>query len=407
MSSIIICHKNTCAGKRCRLSSITGSAFCKRHTIDILVTIRSKIVEHVFAKQMLVINRLLALPQPEQRTPAWFELRKSRITASEASKCILFDEHLAELAARGIILASPEKFKVGKSYCNPYESRNKYMSCKADLSPKPTIEQRFVEWGVCYEPITTRIYELMYNTKVYEFGLLPHSTIPFIGASPDGISTDLIMLEIKNPFTNRPVGAPAIYYWIQMQMQMEVADLWQCDFFDVRIREFRNKDVFLADTEHEWKGCAIKSSWYENDDDEEPKSDYFYTDFTKPWAFQEDEIWNWLSKQTRDETLSRVFGTTTTTARYWYVDEISCRRIDRDKEWFHNTALPQLEATWKDICTLSAGTDPELHEKVVKRIKLHSHIPKALTPTMQSITDTSNKRQQLLILCSSDDDEMD
>lgn len=388
-----LCHKITKAGKRCRMSCILKSAFCKRHTYHDMSGIHSAI--HTL--HMIVLFRLHQLPQPEQRSEEWFEMRKGRITASEAGKCIIFDKHLADLAARGVILASPDKFKIGKSYCNPYESRNKYMAVKAGITPAPVVAQHFVEWGVCFEPVTTHIYELLNNTKVHEFGLLPHPSISFIGASPDGISDDLIMLEIKNPYTNRPVGAPAIYYWVQMQMQMEVADLDSCDFFDVRIRTFENKQAFLDDIKYEWKGCVVKTTKYDPvcDDD---VTDYFYPMFTKPWCDQEKEIWEWLMKQSRNDVLSRVFGNIQTEIRYWYVDEMSCRRIERDKQWFHNVALPQLHQTWDDIQTLKNKTDEEFYNKVTSRLK---HVK----PFRDEVVPQKDEKTSLLFISSSDDED--
>ena len=79
-------------------------------------------------------------------------------------------------------------------------------------------------------------YEKVYNTRLYEMGCMKHPTLAFLGASPDGINClenhPLYgrMLEIKNPVSREITGVPKDEYWVQMQLQMEVANLDRCDF---------------------------------------------------------------------------------------------------------------------------------------------------------------------------------
>ena len=49
--------------------------------------------------------------------------------------------------------------------------------------------------GQKYEPISIMFYENMYKTRIKEFGCIQHSrSMPFIGASPDGINIIKIIL---------------------------------------------------------------------------------------------------------------------------------------------------------------------------------------------------------------------
>ena len=48
--------------------------------------------------------------------------------------------------------------------------------------------------GTKYEPVATTAYEIRNNTSVIEFGCLPHPIYTELGASPDGITPDCIML---------------------------------------------------------------------------------------------------------------------------------------------------------------------------------------------------------------------
>ena len=98
------------------------------------------------------------------------------------------------------------------------------------------------------------IYEKIHNTKVGEFGCIKHDNLSFLKASPDGINIDPKnklygrMLEIKNPTTRKISGVPKKEYWVQMQIQMEVWDLNECDFLETSFKEYENEEEFLKDT---------------------------------------------------------------------------------------------------------------------------------------------------------------
>ena len=51
--------------------------------------------------------------------------------------------------------------------------------------------------GERYEDVAREIYEQRYNTKVYETGLCIHPEHKWLGGSPDGITIDGILIEIK------------------------------------------------------------------------------------------------------------------------------------------------------------------------------------------------------------------
>jgi hypothetical protein len=112
-----------------------------------------------------------------------------------------------------------------------------------------------LHWGQKYEPLSVKYYEHVYGTKIEDFGCIQHDTYHFIGASPDGINIEpssLIygrMLEIKNPVSREIDGVPKKEYWVQMQQQMEVCDLDECDFLETKFIEYANEDEFNKDGE--------------------------------------------------------------------------------------------------------------------------------------------------------------
>ena len=49
---------------------------------------------------------------------------------------------------------------------------------------------------------------------------------------------DMVDLLDKNPTTRKLSGTPKKEYWIQMQLQMEVWDLDECDFLETVFKEY-------------------------------------------------------------------------------------------------------------------------------------------------------------------------
>ena len=179
---------------------------------------------------------LINLPQPVQKSPEWFALRNNMVTASSCGSV------LGECKYQTIKETTLEKI-FGKEFK----------------------ENKFVYHGKKYEKIATMIYEVIYNSKVGEFGLIPHQKINFLGASPDGVSMSLTldgkpnqllgrMLEIKCPPARAILNTGKIkgdicpsYYWIQVQIQLECCDLSECDFWQTHLIEYKGEKEFIVD----------------------------------------------------------------------------------------------------------------------------------------------------------------
>ena len=199
------------------------------------------------------IQRLRAILQPEQRTPEWYQFRWNLITASNAWKAfenqttvnqLIFEKCqplVTAVAAGEAVITTPET--------------------KTIVEKKPVNLQSPMHWGQKYEPVTVMLYEAAFHTTVEEFGCIQHPQFSFIGASPDGINVDKKsdrygrMLEIKNVVNREITGIPKKEYWVQMQLQMEVCDLDECDFLETKFTEFENFASFAA-YEHD-KGIII------------------------------------------------------------------------------------------------------------------------------------------------------
>ena len=184
------------------------------------------------------ITRLQYKKQYEQRTPEWYDIRRSLITASSAA-CLLnrnsdtCDQYINEYKLHDV-------FDKNNKCCNPYSSKNNYF---LDKCKQGTFTGNVATyWGQKYESVVTDLYSNLYNTHVIEFGLLIHDTLHWLGASPDGITIDGVMIEIKCPFRRKITGIPPLYYWIQVQLQLEVCGLEYCDFVEYEFTEFISED---------------------------------------------------------------------------------------------------------------------------------------------------------------------
>lgn len=287
------------------------------------------------------IDYLLSVPQPPQRTAEWYEFRHKYLTASSIWKAFI----------------SPStKNQLIYSKCAPLNVE-KYKTVNVN-SP--------LHWGQKYEDLSLKWYEATFNTKVSDFGCIPHKELHFLAASPDGINTDPCserygrMVEVKNIVNREITGIPKTEYWIQMQIQMEVCNLNECDFLETRFTEYTSHDDFIADgsfnksNDEKHKGIIIMFL----DDKGMPK--YFYP----TWNCSHEEFHLWET-----DIMSKHSNLTWVKNIYWKLDEISCVLVIRNKFWF-NFAKPILIELWNTIeKEKMSGYNHRAPSKRIKMIK--------------------------------------
>jgi len=283
------------------------------------------------------IQKLREIPQPVQRTPEWYKFRWNLITASNAWKAFETQSSINQLIY--------EK-------CQPLKE-----ICEGEEEIKMVNVNTPLHWGQKYEPLTVMIYERDYNTKVEDFGCIQHPTYKFLGASPDGINVNTQsdrygrMLEIKNVVSREINGIPKKEYWTQMQLQMEVCDLDECDFLETKFIEYpdrisyetdynlseNNKDITIS-ANGKQKGIII----------------YFHTKEGKPfYAYKplniktNDEICSW-EENTINVYQSEPYNYTYLKFIYWKLEVLSCILVLRKRDWFANN-IGQIEKVWKII----------------------------------------------------------
>lgn len=293
------------------------------------------------------VYQLKCLKQPEQRSEEWFAMRHNMITASDFSSILTITEKDHQKQENGIFaLAKGPKGKIGKS-CNPYSTLSEVIHKK--VHGATFTGNIATKHGQRYEPVATMIYEHKNATKVHEYGLIQHPKISWIGASPDGIMDNGVMLEIKCPFRRKITGIPPHYYWIQMQIQMECCDLDSCDFEECEIIEYRNKESYENDFEADYKGLILNISnpcsihRYPRMTCNDCYHDYYY----KPLNESDDEFIKNTIVQIIQENPDKIMHKVIQKI-YWKLNYYSCVNVKRDKEWFEEN-LSTFENVWDTI----------------------------------------------------------
>lgn len=318
-------------------------------------------------------SKIENIPQPEQRTQEWYDMRNNFITASAGAQAIGLCKY-----------SKPDQLILDKiGYKQPF------------------VENNNVFHGKKLETIATLIYEQIFNVKVGEFGLIPDissdNNVDFLGASPDGICTCLRldgkfskkvgrMLEIKC-VTSRTIktSLPEYdyivpkHYWIQIQLQLHCCDLKECDFWQCKILDFFNDvnhlmnyvkkypdhhfyddgveyevrknlltGVFiqLAPKDHLLEELELKPG-------EKPEffSKFIYpTDINKDmdekmkWAENMKENWeSYYPDLVKDYKFDKF--------KYYYLSFSGCYLVKRDNNWYKKK-LPEFRKFWDKVIEL-------------------------------------------------------
>lgn len=264
------------------------------------------IIENMKSKQAKV-KQLLQVPKIEQKSEEWYKVRENLITASD----------FAQALGHGKF---GNKNDIIKKKVKPVDE-----SATSRSNP-------FFKWGNMFEPVACSIYSLIHhNVVIHEFGLLRHETRSYFGASPDGISEYGVMLEIKCPYKRKiEVGGevPKQYYY-QIQGQLEVCGLTDCDYFECQFNLFKTREEFeVADANDAvYKGIIIETK----------PNQYVYSNI----SFDPKHVLEWLDEylDTNDEYID---------IKFWYLSHYNLQRVKLDKVFVEEN-LDKLETFWNQI----------------------------------------------------------
>lgn len=274
------------------------------------------------------VKVLRAKEQPPQRSIEWFTARNTRITASEAACCLTLSEEVCKQYVEDFNI---KNFKYKPNEClSHYDNREDYIinKCRTYYGENLFKDSIYTLHGKKYEEIATRLYRREFNTDVIEFGLLPHPRLNYLAASPDGITPDGIMLEIKCPYSRKiEEGVPPIWYWCQMMIQLEVADLNQCDFLECEIKELSNEKEFIEKVIGEKQDKGILLNKVDEPDNSETKYIYPPDDLNTP-----EEFINWANMEIEKNSIENI----KVLPLYYFINKWFVINVYRRKEWFEN-----------------------------------------------------------------------
>jgi putative phage-type endonuclease len=314
--------------------------------LDIWFLKSFNLIKDLYENRETLYNNMIKLKKlklPEQRSEEWYKIRENLLTASS----------LADALGKG-------HFQTRDGLLINKTSERKEIDKKS---------RNIMEWGVKYEPVATQFYEHLYNVKIIEFGLIPHPELSVFGASPDGIC-DIYspngytgrMLEIKCPPRREFTHEVPKHYWMQMQGQLEVCDLEECDFFQVKLEEYFDineyeKDLLFIDRiQHGLtsdglpKGLVI--SYKENESDH---IEYVYS----PWLSSLDDINNWSNKfiSELDKKYSII------EQKWWKITRYECTLVRRDKEWWLSVT-PEIIKFWSEVVHYRKVGNEEVQKRI-------------------------------------------
>lgn len=271
--------------------------------------------------------------QASQRTSEWYSRRNACVTASDI----------------GTIL--------GK---NKYKKAIEVL--KEKCGERTFFGNKYTEWGNKFEPLATRIYEQLFNVKIYEASLLIHQVYPFIGASCDGFVVDEAnnegyLIEIKCPLSRKPNGDIPRHYWEQPQTQMEVCKVNKCVFFDCAFKEYASEAEYNSEEENKpiAKGMILEYSFL--DVNNEKKYGCLYCDPAIPEKEKKYELLTAKFNKIQQEHQAQII--IMSRMIYWKLVDYTRVELVRDRNWFKNS-LSYLKYFWDLISeTRLTGEDPK------------------------------------------------
>jgi len=169
-----------------------------------------------------ILTELIKIPEIKQRTEEWFEARKTRLTASD-----LYDA-IKKSNVSNVLAKKKAKIVVDNINYNAIPA---------------------LKWGTMFESMASRCYShINNNINIYDFGLICDKKNEHFGASPDGINELGIMIEIKCPYSRKIIdGFIPEKYKLQIQGQLAVCNLSECDYVECQFKTFDSEELYLEE----------------------------------------------------------------------------------------------------------------------------------------------------------------
>ena len=278
------------------------------------------------------IDRIRSAPQVEQRTENWYK----------ESLLILSGSQYATILKPG---RTRGHLVLEKAGITRRETGGPNVVLSPQLNP--------FMWGIRFEPVVKQLYEALTNTQVVELGRLRHTTNPRLGASPDGLviqqgqgqkqGQDRVgrFVEFKAPVTRQIFNKVPEEYNTQMQIQMEVGDVEECDYLEVKFNSiykgsYKEPDPTLSVPPYQGNIFVIE------------KEATVGQEFGQlRYAYSPINDMKWMPVYDQDEQILETVP--------WYTNEWYLTTVPRSREWYQMAKIKEDEF-WRDVEGAKAGT---------------------------------------------------
>jgi len=309
-------------------SSVQGGASVKQVKTQVNELLRVR--KHVL--------HLKSLPFAPQRSAEWLALRKNLLTASDLAQAI----GKGKMGSRNALLLKKTQALLSQDGLKRFYEINPPTASSMSTSSFSSAPLR---WGVMFEEMIARSYcQRNMNIPLYDFGLIPHPTLKCFGASPDGITAVGKMLEIKCPWRRKiTMGEVPEHYYLQVQGQLSVCSLNECDYVEAVIEDFQRESDYttkVPPSETTQHGVLIEL--------QHPSQEEAYE--YSPEGLTPKEAYAWartrameIIKETPDITIMKIHP--------WRVKEMNIVAVSFDPILW-DKLIPQIQLFWKDVLEL-------------------------------------------------------
>lgn len=340
-----LCLKHNCSLKK----------ILKEEDIDSTMKemVESRLAE--IAKAKKVIKKLQKIQRIEQKSEEWYKVRNDLITASDFAQAL-------------------GKGKFGNA---DQILKKKVQPSSEDAFSGGNI---FFAWGNMFEPVANDIYsKLHHNVTIHEFGLLKHPKLDFFGASPDGISDVGVMLEIKCPYKRKIESGSEVptQYYYQIQGQLEVCGLKECDYFECQFQMYDGRETFYRNYSNDCVKGAIIVYFNEQGNKAYKYSPIVMGQYTNTTnQVSQTEFEGWVDEHLTEDCIE---------VKYWYLNTFNLQRVSLDKQ-FVDEKLKELGAFWKRVLHYRQNPD-RFQVEVLKQITIDG------TPTVRQQQPTTFEKR--------------
>ena len=277
------------------------------------------------------VQTILSLPQVPQRTPAWYLQGKSVLTASEFATLFGTERAIRQLAFQKVPVPAPAPVSAT-------HSTNRLACLTHEMGP--------FDWGIRFEPVVKMILEKSWGATILDAGRLLHPTDSLLAASPDGLileATDPArvgrLLEIKCPITREISGIVPFEYWCQMQIQMEVTGIDECEYVEVKLDSITSKCPDLS-------GATVPDGFV--------------------WLFQNLSTYQMTYAYTEEQkAINEYEGLDLIETIPWRLNKMFAKTIVRERAWFQGTASMR-QQFWETVEKARAGHIAPFEPKKLK-----------------------------------------